>query len=140
MIEWGSATCPICINGLRSMRQLAERYAGQADFYFVYCREAHVPATAHGKYLQDDRPRRQAVNAAERRQGANLLRSQVEPTRLLVLDGFGKGNLFESLFGSSGADDPMVVVGTDGRVALVSRWTDADEVEAYLKALRHHTQ
>jgi hypothetical protein len=139
-IELGSATCPICISGLNSMQKLAQRYAGRAEFFFVYCREAHSPAKSDGPYLQDDRPRRQAANAAERRQGARLLRSSVEPARQLVLDGFGTGSLYEALFGGSGADDPVIVVDPGGRVALVSRWTDVDEVEAYLKALPHHTR
>jgi hypothetical protein len=140
VIELSSATCAICLSGLRSMRQFAEHYAGQADFYFVYCREAHLPATTDGMYMQGDRPRRQAANAAERRQGATLVRVRIEPARWLLLDGFGKESLYEPLFGGSGADDPMIVVGTDGRVALVSRWADANEIEAYLNALPQHMQ
>jgi hypothetical protein len=135
VIELGSATCPICVGGLDSMRKVAERYAGRAEFFFVYCREAHRSAKAEGEYIENGRPRRQAANAAERREGAKLLRSSVEPARRLLLDGFGTGSLYEPLFGGSGADDSLIVVGTDGRVALVSRWAYADEVEAYLKGL-----
>jgi hypothetical protein len=138
VIEFSSATCPICVAGLDSMRRLADRYAGRAEFLFVYCREAHRTAAADGEYLRDGLPRRQAAQDAERRQGAGLLSSSVGAARRLVVDGFGAGSLYERLFGGSGADDPLVVVGTDGRVALVSRWADADEVEACLKGLPPH--
>ena len=120
---------------LGPMKALARQFAGRARFAFVYTREAHSPATAEGDYLQDGRPVRQAVDRAERRRGAGLLRAAVEPDRLLLLDGFGAESLFERLFAGTGADNPLVVVGADGRVALVSRWADVDEVGEFLKQL-----
>jgi thiol-disulfide isomerase/thioredoxin len=135
VIEFGSSTCPICTDGLSSMQSVAERYAGRAEFLFVYCREAHRPSGGAGEYLQNGEPARRAANWQERRQGAMLLRQRIEPARRLLLDGFGSASLYDHLFAGSGADDALVVVAPDGRVALVSRWANADEIEAYLRTL-----
>jgi hypothetical protein len=135
VIEFGSATCPICVDGLESMRSVAEHHAGEAEFVFVYCREAHRSTEPEVEYLYNGWPRRRAANAAERRQGAELLRKWVEPSRRMLVDGFGPDSVYDRLFGGSGADDSLVIVGADGRVAWVSRWAYADEVEAYLKDL-----
>jgi hypothetical protein len=50
-----------------------------------------------------------------------------------LVDGFGDASLYERWFGGSGADDPAVVIGVDGRVQLVDRWTDAEELDRFLK-------
>jgi hypothetical protein len=119
------------------MKQLAEQYAGRAEFLFVYSQEVHTappaPAGVDGKYVRAGRPVRQAATAAERRQAAALIRPDVEPARRLLLDGFGPDSLFDRLFPQFG--NPVVVVGGDGRVALVKKWTRADEVQRSLRRL-----
>jgi hypothetical protein len=119
------------------MKQLARRYAGRAAFAFVYSREAHCPDGGAGEYLRDGVPARQAANLTERHKGAELLRDWVEPERLLLLDGFGDESLFERLFGNADVDNPMLVVGADGKVALVSWWADAEEAERSLPGELH---
>jgi hypothetical protein len=115
------------------MKRLARRYAGRAAFVLVYCREAHRPDDRAGEYLRDGVPIRQAMNLAERRKGAELLRAWVEPERLLLLDGFGRESLFERLFGEAGVDNPMLVVGAGGKVVLVAWWADAEMAERCLR-------
>jgi Iodothyronine deiodinase len=135
VVEFSSVTCPVRRAQARPMQDLARKYQGRAEFLFVYSREAHRPAGAEGEFLQAGVPARQAATPAERRQGAALLRAEVEPARRLLLDGFGADSLFEHCFGGSGADNPLLVVGADGRVALVLWWADPAEVEPVLDSL-----
>ena len=117
------------------MRTLARRFERFVQFVFVYSRDAHMPLTALTPYLAENTPVRQAANLEERRTGAGLLRQAVEPERLLLLDGFRDQSVYERCFAGTGADDSAVLIGTDGRVLLVERWTDPNELEDFLNQI-----
>lgn len=131
VLEFGSATCPYCVYSADGMEDLAKRYAGKAEFVFVYCKEAHpdmvgmrlpgggkeVPTIPQTNTREERAPRAEAYCSAS------------QPTARVLVDEEGPSSV-QKRYGCEWNE--AFVIDTEGRVVLKQGMTDARKIGDYL--------
>ncbi|MBI4455785.1 MAG: redoxin domain-containing protein [Acidobacteria bacterium] len=120
VVEFGSITCPVFCGKIASMEELARKYAGKANFYVLYVREAHPGQNypAHRSFTQ----KLNYAHALERLE-------KVERT-ILIYDLEGTMNRDYGAMPNS-----VYVIGKDGIIAYRADWNDLAQVERTLEAV-----
>ena len=117
VVEFGSATCPYCVQAAPGMDEIARKYKDSIDFVFIYCKEAH-PDTA-GMILpgtQETLPALPQTSAGEERSGrARSYCSAKQPAARVLVDVDGPESV-QTLYG--GQPNQVVVIDTHGRIDL----------------------
>lgn len=134
VVEFGSTTCPYCVNSAEGMEDLARKYSGKAHFLFVYGREAHPDQP--GMMLpgrREEAPVLSETSTWEERAGrARSYCSARQPTARVLIDMDGPDNLHDRY--NAGANSVVVIDG-GGRVALRQALARPDELDECLKGL-----
>jgi hypothetical protein len=132
VLEFGSATCVECVLGhFERKEELAREFADQAEFVFVYCREAN-PGRAVGAMATRSGPAPgQTFTWDERAERARAFRKAMDVSRRVLIDGDGD-DCVQTLFG--GRDNQCVMIGSDGRVLFKQEQTDHRELRRFLEA------
>jgi hypothetical protein len=113
------------------MDDLAKKYS-QADFVFVYVREAHPP-----KQPEAGQPILQPQTYAERLRVVRWVREQTHLQRRLLPDDFGDRSVFDKYFAIR-LDNPLVIVDRDGKIAAAVALTRVEDVDPFLERLLAH--
>src|SRR5262249_17127425 len=111
------------------MAAVAQKYKGRAQFLFVYCRESHPEGAA---FRPGSVPIRRAETLREQTETARRFASSAKPRRRVLVDEFGEQSLLQR-FGN--AENPVIVLDGQGRIALKLLWSDASLVDAFLSEL-----
>ena len=132
VIEFGSATCPYCVAAAEGMDALARKYEGQAEFLFVYCREAHPNQPGMQPLMgKEELPVLPQTQQGEDRAGrARSYCSVKQPTARVLVDVDGAGSV-QDLYG--GGQNQVIVIDAAGRVALKQTTARVDELDAFLR-------
>src|SRR5437016_3227064 len=100
---------------------IARKYHAEAEFVFVYCREAH-PDKAFGTLGNAGGvPPGQTHTWEERAKRARSFREQLKVQRHILVDEDGDRSV-QLLYG--GMDNQLIVIDLDGRLALKMAHTD----------------
>jgi peroxiredoxin len=132
VLEFGSITCLKCVLGDFPAREaMAREFAGQAEFVFVYCKEAH-PDKAFGSmaFSTDEFALPQTHTPAERTERALMFRTKKSVARRTLVDLSGD-NSVQKLYGNW--DNQLIVIDQDGRIVLKQRDTDVRKLRAFLQ-------
>jgi hypothetical protein len=110
---------------------MAKKYEGRADFLFVYTQEAH-PGPAFGSLaFKSTMPTMRATHSwEERRERALAFREAKAVGRRVLVDGDGEGSVHQRY--ARIRSNPLVVIGTDGLIALKLEWADMGPVARLL--------
>jgi thiol-disulfide isomerase/thioredoxin len=136
VIEFGSKTCDPCMGQVEPMNSLARRFQGKVKFVFIYSREAH-PDPARVSQSEDDEhfpdePAR-AARMRRRQEAARSFCSIAGKDWLVLVDDVAEKSVYHTYV--QGLGNPLFVVGRGGRIVLAMEWTNAEELEAFLKRL-----
>jgi|GEM_PF-4194038 len=134
VIEFGSSTCDPCMGQVEPMNSLARRFQGKAKFVFIYSREAHPDPARVSQSEDDEHFPDESARAARKRQRQAAAQSFCNVAgkawRVLV-DDVAEKSVYHAYV--QGFGNPLFVVGRDGRIVLGMDWTNAEELEAFLK-------
>jgi hypothetical protein len=118
---------------LDPMNKIAQKYQGKMTFLFIYAREAHpesATALFPGEEDSSAVTEQKAVEVyAERQKAGRSLRTRLAENWHVLIDNYGQ----QGARLSCGLDNPLFVIGADGKVAKLMEWTDAEELEFFLK-------
>ncbi len=104
----------------------------QAEFLFVYCREAHPDGDPRVKArTKKGDAIKQAQTLAERKATAQQFCDDMKATRRILIDEFGPEQSAQRRYG--GLPNPTVVLDVDGRIALKMAWTNGTALDRYLE-------
>ncbi len=117
VLEFGSATCPYCVQAADGMDKIDNKYKDRVEFLFIYCKEAHpdapdmlLPGT------KETLPALPQTSAGEDRSNrARSYCSAKQPTARVLVDVDGPESVQE-LYG--GEPNQVVVIDAQGRVAF----------------------
>jgi hypothetical protein len=116
------------------MDMLAEKYDGQAVFLLVYGREAHPEGSPYPDPFRPYRkPLKEAATYAERVASAQFLQKQAGVERRMLVDELGGLSMRERFLPGPRIDNPVFVVGTDGRIAFAMKGAKARALDGFLK-------
>ena len=126
---------------LDPMNKLAEKYKDRAIFLFIYAREAHPPGV---DFVFPEEEDIQAVAAQkvlevyEKRQASGrLLRTHLAENWHVLIDNYGQQGARPSYM--CYLDNPLFVIGTDGKIAKSMKWTNAEELDQFFRTyLQNH--
>lgn len=135
VIECGSFTCSFCVMAQPRREELARKYQGKVDFLFVYGQETHPDAPA-GTTLAGDisGPTRSWEERAAR---ARKFRDYQQSIRNVLVDEDGARSVGET-YGCR--PNPLIVVGTDGRILLKQDFANSVALDAFLESHLHEEQ
>jgi hypothetical protein len=112
------------------MEAVAQKYREQAEFLFVYCREAHPEGgPGGGTRTKQNKPIPQAVTPAERRETARQFCEDLRATQRVLVDDFAWASV-QQLYG--GMPNPTYVIDIDGKIALKLAWTNGAALGDFL--------
>ena len=136
VIEFGSRSCDPCMGQVEPMNEVARRFQGKARFVFIYSREAH-PDPARVSQSEDDEhfpdePAR-AARMRHRQEAAQSFCNAASRDWLVLVDEVAEKSAYHAYV--QGLGNPLVVLGRDGWIVLAMEWTNAAELEAFLKKL-----
>lgn len=120
VVEFGSITCPVFTNTVETMDALADRYAGDVDFYVVYTREAH-PGQHYPAHRTLDEKRSNAADACD-----------LESVDRTVLVDDVAGTMHTQY---TSLPNAVYLIGTDGVVAHQADWLDPSALEDAIETL-----
>jgi hypothetical protein len=106
---------------------VAKQHEGRAEFLFVYTQEAHPDRPFGSLAFGGKMTSLGGTNTwAERRDRALAFREAKAVGRRVLVDGDGEGSVHKLYAGTRG--NPLVVIGTDGRIAMKLEWADLGPV------------
>jgi hypothetical protein len=113
------------------MESVAKKHADKVEFLFVYCREAHPQGDKRGRETKTKKGEviRQADSQAERKRIAEEFCSDLKMSRRILIDEFGEKSA-QRAYG--GLNNPTVVIGVDGKIALKMAWTNGETLDRFL--------
>jgi len=121
VLTFGSATCPMTAGSLRGIDELAKKFSrDEAEFLFVYAREAHPGDEITGHH-----------SMAEKIRAAEILRSEEEVSVPILVDELD-GRVHRR-YGQ--LPNPTYIIDRSGRVAFRGLWTQPPVVEEALSQL-----
>ncbi|HEV3120105.1 MAG TPA: hypothetical protein VGY58_23795 [Gemmataceae bacterium] len=117
------------------MNDLAEKYKDRITFVFIYAREAHPPSLTELLAGEEDlgtvAPQKAAEVYQARRNSARDFRTRLAHNWHLLIDDYGQRGARPSYM--CYLDNPLFVIGTDGKVVKTMEWTDADKLEQFFR-------
>jgi hypothetical protein len=135
VIEFGSVTWPFAAGQLGSMDELAQRYRGRAEVFFVYSAEAHPGFPDCTGVIDDATLLRQGATIEEFRVIAQTLHLRKVVKRRILLDQVDQDspNCAAAQFHLPGGHfNSVVVVGSDGQVVFHQIWLNVDLLDQFL--------
>jgi thiol-disulfide isomerase/thioredoxin len=134
VIEFGSKTCDPCMGQVEPMNSLARRFQGKVKFVFIYSREAHPDPVRVSQSEDDehfpDEPAR-AARMQRRQEAAQSFCNVTGKDWLVLVDDVAEKSVYHAYV--QGLGNALFLIGRDGRIVLAMEWTNAEELEAFLK-------
>jgi hypothetical protein len=131
VLEFGSVTCLQCVLGAFDRKEaIAREYAGEVEFVFIYCREAHPDQAFGSMAMTAGNNPSQTFTWDERAERARSFRQKMNVGRLLLVDGNDEDSV-QQLYG--GRDNQLIVIDGDGQIAFKQPYTDHRELRRYLE-------
>jgi hypothetical protein len=135
VIEFGSISCTFCRYQFDPMRDIAVKYEGRIALLFVYSREAHPQflgmESDDDEFLPDARA--QTQQHRRRETAAKDVAATLGNPWTVLIDDYDELSAYRKYI--DGFDNPLVVVGTDGKIALTMEWTSASELDPFIGRL-----
>ncbi|HEV3120220.1 MAG TPA: hypothetical protein VGY58_24375 [Gemmataceae bacterium] len=117
------------------MNDLAKKYSDRLTFVFIYAREAHPPSLAELFAGEEDlstvAPQKAVQVYQARRDSGRNLRTRLADNWHVLIDDYGQRGAKPSYM--CYLDNPLFVIGTDGKIVKTMEWTDADKLDQFFR-------
>ncbi len=120
VVEFGSITCPVFVGKVTTMNSLAQKYAGEIDFYVLYIREVH-PGQNYPAH----------TSLTEKLQCAADLQREEGVGRTILIDDLD-GNMHVA-YGSM--PNSVYLIGQDGVIAHRADWVNPSYLDQQIESL-----
>jgi hypothetical protein len=134
VLEFGSVTCKFAARHMGEMDELADRFHGRAEVFFVYGPEAHPGVPDWTGVVDDATLLREGSTIEDYRAIAQKLHSSNVVRRRILLDQAGPESAAAQLHLFKDHFNAVVVVGGDGNVIFHQDWLQVDELDEFLTA------